>query len=180
MVVSVAVLVLTRRALHYHGRDTLVLPAVQQLLLCTRLQVTLLPHQVSWHPAELRGRPSAGRAACATDVAYMLCYPCGHTRCCAACVPPAVLLPCFLDMLPSGFTAGQLASCSAAGVPVGEVLLPLHLSEQYFTSSHTFSHFFRHVNGRPQQRQTLLGRSDLLGALDLLPEPFFVSCGEHR
>jgi hypothetical protein len=83
-------------------------------------------------------------------------------------------------MLPSGLTAGQLASCSAAGVPVGEVLLPLHLSEQYFTSSHTFSHFFRHLNGRPQQRQTLLGRSDLLGALDLLPEPFFVSCGEHR
>lgn len=180
VVVSVAVLVLTRCTLHYHGRDTLVLPAVQQLLLCTRLQVTLLPHQVSWHPAELRGRPSAGPAACATDVAYMLCYPCGHTRCCAACVPPAVLLPCFLDMLPSGFTAGQLASCSAAGVPVGEVLLPLHLSEQYFTSSHTFSHFFRHVNGRPQQRQTLLGRSDLLGALDLLPEPFFVNCGEHR
>jgi hypothetical protein len=64
-------------------------------------------------------------------------------------------------------------------VPVCEVLLPLHLSEQYFTSSQTFSHFFRHVNGRPQQRQTLLGRSDLLGALDLLLEPFFIRCGKY-
>ena len=35
-----------------------------------------------------------------------------------------------------------------------------HLSEQYFTSSQTFSHFFRHVNGRPQVMQILLGKSD--------------------
>jgi hypothetical protein len=27
----------------------------------------------------------------------------------------------------------------------------LHLSEQYFTSFHTFSHFFRHVNALPQR-----------------------------
>ena len=33
-------------------------------------------------------------------------------------------------------------------------------SEQNFTSSHTFSHFFRHVKGRPQTTQTLVGRSD--------------------
>ena len=31
-------------------------------------------------------------------------------------------------------------------------------SEQYFTSSHTFSHFLRHVNGRWQWMQILLGR----------------------
>ena len=31
-------------------------------------------------------------------------------------------------------------------------------SEQYFTSSHTFSHFLRQVNGRWQWMQTLLGR----------------------
>ena len=35
-----------------------------------------------------------------------------------------------------------------------------HLSEQYFTSSQTFSHFFRHVNGRPQVMQILVGKSD--------------------
>ena len=29
----------------------------------------------------------------------------------------------------------------------------LHLSLQYFTSSHTFSHFFLHTIGRPQQAQ---------------------------
>jgi hypothetical protein len=34
----------------------------------------------------------------------------------------------------------------------------LHLSEQYFTSFHTFSHFFRHVNGLPQLGQILVGR----------------------
>ena len=37
-------------------------------------------------------------------------------------------------------------------------LLPLHLSLQYFTSSHTFSHFFRQVNGRLQTMQTLVGK----------------------
>ena len=31
-------------------------------------------------------------------------------------------------------------------------------SEQYFTSSQTFSHFLRHVKGRWQWMQTLLGR----------------------
>lgn len=33
-------------------------------------------------------------------------------------------------------------------------------SEQYRTSSQTFAHFFRHVNGRPQTSQVLTGRSD--------------------
>ncbi len=38
----------------------------------------------------------------------------------------------------------------------------LHLSEQYFISSHTFPHFFRHVNSRLQTTQFLAGRWDLL------------------
>jgi len=33
-------------------------------------------------------------------------------------------------------------------------------SEQYLTSSQTFSHFFRQVNGRWQTGQSLVGRSD--------------------
>lgn len=37
--------------------------------------------------------------------------------------------------------------------------LPRQASEQYFTSSHTFSHFLRQTNGRPQVTQTLEGRS---------------------
>jgi hypothetical protein len=32
-------------------------------------------------------------------------------------------------------------------------------SEQYLTSSHTFSHFFRHAKGRPHAAQTFCGRS---------------------
>jgi hypothetical protein len=38
---------------------------------------------------------------------------------------------------------------------------PRHLSEQYFTSSHTFSHFLRQVKGLPQVAQVLVGRFDL-------------------
>ena len=34
-------------------------------------------------------------------------------------------------------------------------------SEQYRTSSQTFAHFLRHANGRPQEAQVLVGRSDL-------------------
>ena len=32
-------------------------------------------------------------------------------------------------------------------------------SEQYFTSSQTFSHFFRHAKGRPQLAQVFSGSS---------------------
>jgi len=32
-------------------------------------------------------------------------------------------------------------------------------SEQYFTSSHTFAHFFRHANGLPHVTQVLDGNS---------------------
>ena len=35
-----------------------------------------------------------------------------------------------------------------------------HRSEQYLTSSQTFAHFLRHVNGRPQTTQVFCGRSD--------------------
>jgi hypothetical protein len=65
--------------------------------------------------------------------------------------------------------AGQL-SALLSGCPCAR-LLPLHLSEQYLTSSQTFSHFLRQVNGLPHVKHTLLGRSDLFGALTL-PAPF--------
>jgi len=39
-----------------------------------------------------------------------------------------------------------------------------HLSEQYFTSSHTFFHFILLGNGLPQVAQSLLGRSDFSAA----------------
>ena len=35
-------------------------------------------------------------------------------------------------------------------------------SEQYLTLSHTFSHFLRQQNGKPQITQILLGRLDCL------------------
>ena len=37
-----------------------------------------------------------------------------------------------------------------------------HLSEQYLTSSQTFSHFLRQVKGRPQVAQVFCGSSDFL------------------
>jgi hypothetical protein len=39
---------------------------------------------------------------------------------------------------------------------------PLHRLEQYLTLSQSFSHFFRHVNGRPQVTQFFCGRLDFL------------------
>lgn len=36
-------------------------------------------------------------------------------------------------------------------------------SEQNFTCSHTFSHFFRQANGRPQAGHTFVGRWGLVG-----------------
>jgi hypothetical protein len=37
-----------------------------------------------------------------------------------------------------------------------------HLLLQYFTSAHTFSHFFRHTIGLPQVMQGFTGSEDLL------------------
>jgi hypothetical protein len=37
-------------------------------------------------------------------------------------------------------------------------------SLQYFTSAHTFSHFLRQVNGRPQCAQIFCGKSRFLAA----------------
>lgn len=68
--------------------------------------------------------------------------------------------------------AAAAAATVLAGGPVCEGLLPLHLSEQYFTSSHTFSHFFRHVKGLPHVRHILLGKSALFGAF-VFALPFF-------
>ena len=45
---------------------------------------------------------------------------------------------------------------------LAEPLRIRHASEQYFTSAHTFSHFFRHVKGRPHTTQSLVGSSDFL------------------
>jgi hypothetical protein len=47
---------------------------------------------------------------------------------------------------------------SLLDIIVIEFLFPLHLSLQYFTSSHTFSHFFRQEKGRRQVMQILEGR----------------------
>jgi len=41
-------------------------------------------------------------------------------------------------------------------------LFILHLSLQYLTSCHTFSHFLRQVNGLSHTKQTLIRRADLL------------------
>lgn len=41
-------------------------------------------------------------------------------------------------------------------------LVFLHLSEQYFTSPHTFSHFFRQLNGRLHPAQIFVGKCCLL------------------
>lgn len=41
-------------------------------------------------------------------------------------------------------------------------------SEQNFTSSQHFAHFFRQVNGSPQTEQILVGRSDLERTLAIL------------
>jgi len=38
-------------------------------------------------------------------------------------------------------------------------LFLLHLSEQYFTSTQTFAHFFRQANGRPHTGQFFVGKS---------------------
>jgi hypothetical protein len=38
---------------------------------------------------------------------------------------------------------------------------PLQRSEQVLTSSQSFAHFFRHVNGRPHAPQIFCGKSDL-------------------
>lgn len=50
---------------------------------------------------------------------------------------------------------------------VDDLARPLHLSEQYLTSSQIFSHFRRQVNGLPQVAQSLTGRSDFLRILGI-------------
>ncbi len=46
-----------------------------------------------------------------------------------------------------------------------------HRSLQYFTWSQTFSHFFRHWNGRPQATQTFSGKFGLWWGMEItLPE----------
>jgi hypothetical protein len=47
---------------------------------------------------------------------------------------------------------------SGEGLGMGAFLLILHLSLQYFTSSQTFSHFLRQVNGLSQTTQIFSGK----------------------
>ena len=49
---------------------------------------------------------------------------------------------------PRSRSSSRIAPSSAASASPG--LLPRHPSEQYFTTSQSFSHFFRHSNERPQ------------------------------
>jgi hypothetical protein len=44
-------------------------------------------------------------------------------------------------------------------MPADRCRCPRHRSEQYFTSSQTAFHFFRHWNGRPHVAQVFVGRS---------------------
>ncbi len=96
----------------------------------------------------------------------------------AHAVPPAVLSVSFRSLCALAFCCRCCAcrsccrsrcrcrccyrSCSmhhqreAVGVPPDR----RHRSEQYFTDSQSRSHFFRHVNGRPQATQSLDARSD--------------------
>jgi hypothetical protein len=50
-------------------------------------------------------------------------------------------------------------------VGIGPVLR--QWSEQYLTSSQTFSHFFRQAKGRPQQAHILVGKSAFLRILGI-------------
>ena len=43
-----------------------------------------------------------------------------------------------------------------------------HRSLQYFTSVHTFAHFFRHWNGRPQTMQIFSGTADFFLVIAIL------------
>jgi hypothetical protein len=45
----------------------------------------------------------------------------------------------------------------------------LHASEQYFTCSQTFSHFFRQANGRWQTGQVFVGRLGFLWVTSVAP-----------
>ena len=46
-----------------------------------------------------------------------------------------------------------------------EAFFFLQASEQYLTSAQLLAHFFRQLNGLPQTKQVLLGRSDFLISL---------------
>ena len=64
------------------------------------------------------------------------------------------------------FTLPVAPPVGFAALPPAKLLTKLlvlrrQASEQYFTSSQTFSHFFRQVKGRPQCWHILLGRSAL-------------------
>jgi hypothetical protein len=49
----------------------------------------------------------------------------------------------------------------ASGAPAARREAPRHRCEQYLTCSQSRAHFLRHVKGRWQTSQRLVGRSDL-------------------
>ena len=55
-----------------------------------------------------------------------------------------------------------MKSTTGADAPYFFAPNPRHLSEQYFTSSHTLAQALRQTNGRPQQAQSFTGKSDFL------------------
>ena len=59
------------------------------------------------------------------------------------------------------------APANTSRVEVQLPRLPRQRSEQYFTSLHTRSHFFRQVNGRKQTGHCFVGRSALAVRLRL-------------
>jgi len=56
----------------------------------------------------------------------------------------------------------------------------LHLSEQYLTSFHTFSHFLRQLNGIPQQAHVFVGRFSFLIPLGICNPVVLESTFPHQ
>ena len=62
----------------------------------------------------------------------------------------------------SQISSGGARSAGGRAPPLAAPILPdLHASEQYFTSSQTFSHALRQTISRPQAAQILRGKSPL-------------------
>jgi hypothetical protein len=56
----------------------------------------------------------------------------------------------------------------------------LHLSEQYLTSFHTFSHFLRQLNGIPQRAHVFVGRFSFLIPLGICNPVVLESTFPHQ
>ncbi|SDW54200.1 hypothetical protein SAMN04488238_102351 [Roseicitreum antarcticum] len=106
----------------------------------------------------VQGSAAKGRAT------YWRDYRRGHLPLLSrpASVPPALPIP----TSPAPARPGMSACCLVASrdsVPGSAAPRPRparHRSEQYRTSSQTFSHFLRQLNGKPQVAQVFCGNSD--------------------